>query len=103
MCSCCYPPEISPFLPVVQLCEVTKLQTARELGIEACRQKGSIADEMIELHAAVLHRTQEVSPPMVELGQSRHFGRRQTTSGLPPGNGHRQGDPAHPKSANRVI
>jgi hypothetical protein len=33
-------------------------------------------------------------------GQSRHFGRRQTTSGLPPGNGHSQGDPAHPKSAS---
>jgi hypothetical protein len=28
--------------------------------------------------------------PMSQLGQSRHFGRRPTTSGLPPGNGHPQ-------------
>jgi hypothetical protein len=34
------------------------------------------------------------------FGQSRQSGRRQTTSGLPPGNGHRQADPACPKSAH---
>src|SRR6478752_1875652 len=39
----------------------------RENSASRCRQKGSIADEVIELHVAVLHRTQ-VSPPMVELG-----------------------------------
>jgi len=44
----------------------TKLQTARDLGIEVSPE-GSITDEVIELHVAVLHRTQ-VSPPMVELG-----------------------------------
>ena len=42
----------------------------RENSASRCRQKGSIADEVIELHAAVLHRTQ-VSPPMVELGHER--------------------------------
>jgi hypothetical protein len=46
----------------------TKLQTARDLGIEVSPE-GSITDEVIELHVAVLHRTQ-VSPPMVELGHS---------------------------------
>jgi hypothetical protein len=75
MCSCCYP-EISPFLPVVQLCVSAQLWQAlsaspsfkpRENSASRCRQKGSIADEVIELHVAVLHRTQ-VSPPMVELG-----------------------------------
>jgi hypothetical protein len=78
MCSCCYP-EISPFLPVVQLCVSAQLWQAlsaapsfkpRENSASRCRQKGSITDEVIELHVAVLHRTQ-VSPPMVELGHSR--------------------------------
>jgi hypothetical protein len=49
----------------------TKLQTARDLGIEVSPE-GSITDEVIELHVAVLHRTQ-VSPPMVELGQQRQI------------------------------
>jgi len=51
----------------------TKLQTARDLGIEVSPE-GSITDEVIELHVAVLHRTQ-VSPPMVELGHElpRHL------------------------------
>jgi hypothetical protein len=80
MCSCCYP-EISPFLPVVQLCVSAQLWQAlsaarsfkpREISASRCRQKGSITDEVIELHVAVLHRTQ-VSPPMVELGQSRRI------------------------------
>ena len=56
----------------------TKLQTARDLGIEVSPE-GSITDEVIELHVAVLHRTQ-VSPPMVELG---HF--RPSEPVLPPG------------------
>jgi hypothetical protein len=47
----------------------TKLQTARDLGIEVSPE-GSITDEVIELHVAVLHRTQ-VSPPMEELGHLR--------------------------------
>jgi hypothetical protein len=81
MCSCCYP-EISPFLPVVQLCVSAQLWQAlsaspsfkpRENSASRCRQKGSIADEVIELHVAVLHRTQ-VSPPMVELGHERQGG-----------------------------
>jgi hypothetical protein len=80
MCSCCYP-EISPFLPVVQLCVSAQLWQAlsaspsfkpRENSASRCRQKGSIADEVIELHVAELHRTQ-VSPPMVDLSHSRRF------------------------------
>jgi hypothetical protein len=67
------------FLPVVQLCVSAQLWQAlsaapsfkpRENSASRCRQKGSIADEVIELHVAVLHRTQ-VSPPMEELGHSR--------------------------------
>jgi hypothetical protein len=42
----------------------------REISASRCRQKGSITDEVIELHVAVLHRTQ-ISPPMVELGHER--------------------------------
>jgi hypothetical protein len=64
------------FLPVVQLCVSAQLWQAapsfkpRENSASRCRQKGSIADEVIELHVAVLHRTQ-VSPPMEELGHKR--------------------------------
>jgi hypothetical protein len=60
----------------------TKLQTARDLGIEVSPE-GSITDEVIELHVAVLHRTQ-VSPPMVELGQSLHIHGVRAMSPLPP-------------------
>jgi hypothetical protein len=69
------------FLPGVQLCVSAQLWQAlsaarsfkpREISASRCRQKGSITDEVIELHVAVLHRTQ-VSPPMVELGQSRRI------------------------------
>jgi hypothetical protein len=60
----------------------TKLQTARDLGIEVSPE-GSITDEVIELHVAVLHRTQ-VSPPMVELGQTRRFEHAPGMSALPP-------------------
>ena len=71
----------SVLLPGVQLCVSAQLWQAlsaarsfkpREISASRCRQKGSITDEVIELHVAVLHRTQ-VSPPMVELGQFRHF------------------------------
>jgi hypothetical protein len=88
MCSCCYP-EISPFLPVVQLCVSAQLwqalsaSPAREPIASRCRQKGSIADDVIELHVAMLHRTQ-VSPPMVDLGHSRRIERTSSTSAIPP-------------------
>jgi hypothetical protein len=72
----------SVLLPGVQLCVSAQLWQAlsaarsfkpREISASRCRQKGSITDEVIELHVAVLHRTQ-VSPPMVELGHSRPAG-----------------------------
>jgi hypothetical protein len=78
----------SVLLPGVQLCVSAQLWQAlsaarsfkpREISASRCRQKGSITDEVIELHVAVLHRTQ-VSPPMVELG---HF--RPSEPVLPPG------------------
>jgi hypothetical protein len=59
----------------------TKLQTARDLGIEVSPE-GSITDEVIELHVAVLHRTQ-VSPPMVELGHALPKSPRPFGSALP--------------------
>jgi hypothetical protein len=77
----------SVLLPGVQLCVSAQLWQAlsaarsfkpREISASRCRQKGSITDEVIELHVAVLHRTQ-VSPPMVELGHSRS----DRTSGRP--------------------
>jgi hypothetical protein len=44
--------------------------------------EGSITDEVIELHVAVLHRTQ-VSPPMVELGHALPKSPRPFGSALP--------------------
>jgi hypothetical protein len=82
----------SVLLPGVQLCVSAQLWQAlsaarsfkpREISASRCRQKGSITDEVIELHVAVLHRTQ-VSPPMVELGQSLHIHGVRAMSPLPP-------------------
>jgi hypothetical protein len=80
----------SVLLPGVQLCVSAQLWQAlsaarsfkpREISASRCRQKGSITDEVIELHVAVLHRTQ-VSPPMVELGHLRPFERAPATSAV---------------------
>lgn len=81
----------SVLLPGVQLCVSAQLWQAlsaarsfkpREISASRCRQKGSITDEVIERHVAVLHRTQ-VSPPMVELGHALPKSPRPFGSALP--------------------